>query len=348
MFLPRIGQEVIVDFLEGDPDRPLIIGRVYNNDNMPPYGLPEHKTRSTIKGNSSKDAKGCNEIRFEDLKGKEQLFLQAQGRMDTRVKGSHYHTMGGSYHLSVGGYDGDGELAGEYREWVAKAKHVYVEGEVREEIVGDVSRFVEGNVSDRTLGTKSTGVEGDAAELYEKDHIQLCYQTEEIMALNMRIEAMEVLELKCGATSIVLTPGVLYINSPSVLINSEPGPTVPGPLDELAEVLDAEIAGSADLSKPGQDVRYDGNGEMSEDEVEEVTLIGRNARREDQTSWIELEMVDDADRPWPGEPFDLKLPNGRIRSGRLNKNGFARIERILPGGCEVRFPNLDAAAWERI
>lgn len=76
--IPRIGQEVIVDFLEGDPDRPLITGRVYNAMNMPPYGLPANATQSGIKSNSSKGGGGFNELMFEDRKGSELVFLHAQ------------------------------------------------------------------------------------------------------------------------------------------------------------------------------------------------------------------------------------------------------------------------------
>src|SRR5690606_4252061 len=70
MHIPRMGQEVIVEFLEGDPDRPIITGRVYNADNMPPYALPDDKTQSGLKSRSSKGASSdnFNEIRFEDKK----------------------------------------------------------------------------------------------------------------------------------------------------------------------------------------------------------------------------------------------------------------------------------------
>ncbi len=78
IIIPRIGQEVIVHFLEGDPDRPIITGRVYNGDNMPPYALPDKQTMSTWKSNSSKGGGGFNEVRFEDLKGEEQIFIHAE------------------------------------------------------------------------------------------------------------------------------------------------------------------------------------------------------------------------------------------------------------------------------
>ena len=78
MFIPRIGQEVIVEFLEGNPDRPLVTGQVYNADMTVPYTLPDNKTRSTIKSNSSLNGGGFNELRFEDKKGSEEVFFQAQ------------------------------------------------------------------------------------------------------------------------------------------------------------------------------------------------------------------------------------------------------------------------------
>jgi type VI secretion system secreted protein VgrG len=102
--LPRIGQEVIVDFLEGDPDRPIITGRVYNADNMPPYELPAHQTQSGIKSRSSKGGGpgNCNEIRFEDLAGSEEMYIQAEKDQNTRVKNSQSTTVGVNQTESVG------------------------------------------------------------------------------------------------------------------------------------------------------------------------------------------------------------------------------------------------------
>ena len=95
MHIPRVGQEVIVNFLDGDPDRPIITGRVYHGKNLPPYDLPAEKTKSTIKSDSTKDGGGSyNEIRFEDLKGSEEIFTHAakdqnevvENDMSTEVK----------------------------------------------------------------------------------------------------------------------------------------------------------------------------------------------------------------------------------------------------------------------
>ena len=84
--LPRIGQEVVVDFLEGDPDRPIIMGSVYNAANMPPYTLPANKTQSGIITESSQGGNGCNQIRFEDKHGSEEMLIHAQKDMNTTVE----------------------------------------------------------------------------------------------------------------------------------------------------------------------------------------------------------------------------------------------------------------------
>jgi type VI secretion system secreted protein VgrG len=78
IFLPRIGQEVVVGFEEGDPDRPVVTGAVYNAEQVVPYTLPAEQTKSTIKSNTSKGGAGFNELRFEDKKDSEEVYLHAQ------------------------------------------------------------------------------------------------------------------------------------------------------------------------------------------------------------------------------------------------------------------------------
>ena len=94
--IPRIGQEVIVDFLEGDPDEPIITGRVYNAEQMPPYALPANMTQSGLKSRSSKGGgpDNFNEIRFEDLKGSEQVFIHAEKNQDIEVENDETHWVG--------------------------------------------------------------------------------------------------------------------------------------------------------------------------------------------------------------------------------------------------------------
>jgi type VI secretion system secreted protein VgrG len=105
IYVPRIGQEVLVEFLEGDPDRPIVTGRIYNADNMPPYELPANQTQSGVKSRSSKGGvqSNFNEIRFEDKIGQEELFIHAEKTQTTKVKGSQSISVDGSRSISVGG-----------------------------------------------------------------------------------------------------------------------------------------------------------------------------------------------------------------------------------------------------
>lgn len=91
--IPRIGQEVIVDFVEGDPDKPIITGRVYNNDQMPPYELPANATQSGWKSNSTPGGGGFNELRFEDKAGAEEVYFQAQKDHTELVKNDENRTI---------------------------------------------------------------------------------------------------------------------------------------------------------------------------------------------------------------------------------------------------------------
>ncbi len=100
-FIPRIGQEVIVTFIDGDPDRPLVTGCVYNGDNTLPYALPTNQTQSGIKTNSSKGGGGFNELRFEDKKDAEEVFLQAQKDMKVNVLNDSTATIGHDETLTV-------------------------------------------------------------------------------------------------------------------------------------------------------------------------------------------------------------------------------------------------------
>lgn len=102
LFTPRIGMEVLVEFIDGDPDRPIIVGAVYNGANAPPYGLPGAKTRSTIKSNSSKGGGGFNEIRFEDKKGSEEIYIHAQKDQNVEILNNLSTTVGNTEKRKVG------------------------------------------------------------------------------------------------------------------------------------------------------------------------------------------------------------------------------------------------------
>lgn len=350
MFLPRVGQEVIVDFLEGDPDKPVVVGRVYNADHMPPYELPKEKTKSVIKTHSSKGGGGCNEIRFEDAKDKEQLLIQAQKRMDTRVKASHFHTVGGSYHVLVGG-EKDGDLFGEIREKVFKAKHVHVKGELRTLVEKDEGRAIGGNQAIEVGGTRCLYVKSDVVDTLDANHKHEVAATYACKANNIQLDAASEIELKCGGSSIVLTPGGVYIVGPTVYINSGSGPSVGSVSASAYGPATAEDPSAAQSTSPGKDTRYDGPSKpvAAAEAPKEVPghEFEEEKPKEKPTHFIEIELVDEAGRPVAGEPFEVTTSDGQVKHGVTDANGRARINGIPAGDNQISFTKLDSDAWRR-
>jgi type VI secretion system secreted protein VgrG len=165
MHIPRIGQEVIVDFLEGDPDRPIITGRVYNADQMPPYSLPANMTQSGLKSRSSKGGSGenFNEIRFEDKKGEEQVYIHAEKNQDNLVENNETTQVGNDRTENVG-HDETITIGNDRTEQVIKNENITI-GVDRTETVGSNETVAIG--SNRTVnigGNKSETVALNKAE----------------------------------------------------------------------------------------------------------------------------------------------------------------------------------------
>ncbi|MFK7986716.1 MAG: type VI secretion system Vgr family protein [Sandaracinaceae bacterium] len=102
LWIPRVGMEVVVQFVDGDPDRPLVTGSLYNAQNPPPYDLPAEKSKSTLKSNSTPGGGGFNELRFEDGAGSEQIYIHAQKDYDRVTLNNETHTVGVDQTIVVG------------------------------------------------------------------------------------------------------------------------------------------------------------------------------------------------------------------------------------------------------
>jgi type VI secretion system secreted protein VgrG len=196
MFIPRIGMEVVVSFLEGDPDQPTITGCVYNPEAMPPYKLPDEKTKSTIKSNSSLGGNGFNEFRFEDKKGSEQIFIHAEKNQDIRVKNDCLETIKHDRHLIV---------ENEQFEKVKKDKHLQVGGDHNEKVGGTMSLKVGSDLQEK-VGSNYALDAGSAV------HIKA--------GMTAVIEAGTSLTLKVGGNFININPGGIFIKGTMVMLNS--------------------------------------------------------------------------------------------------------------------------------
>jgi len=220
MFIPRIGQEVVVSYLEGDPDRPLITGVVYNAEQMPPYTLPDEKTKSYLKTNSSKGGEGYNELRFEDKKGSEQIFVHGEKDMDVRVKNDSRENIGHDRHQTIGG-EKDGQKQGDQIEMIYRDKHLKVHRNRVEHIGGNMQLRIGG--IDGGAGDQDIVVEGTKKEFVAKErHLNVGLNRvenikgndshsvggdlQEKVALNYAMDAGETIHIKAGMSLVIEAP----------------------------------------------------------------------------------------------------------------------------------------------
>ncbi|MBB3232496.1 type VI secretion system Vgr family protein [Halomonas stenophila] len=216
MAIPRIGHEVIVSFLEGDPDQPLITGRTYHAVNTPPYSLPEHKTRTVIR-TQTHQGEGFNELRFEDQHDQEQIWLHAQKDLELLTENDRTEEIRRDSHLKVK-RDRIGELD--------RDGHLTVHGERRTRVDGDDHLSV-GQTRHEKIGRAQLVEAG--SEVHHK------------AGMKVVIEAGAEITLKAGGSFVKLDPSGVTIVGPSVKINSGGSPGSGTGQSAQAPILPGEV-----------------------------------------------------------------------------------------------------------
>jgi len=168
--IPRIGHEVVVEFLEGDPDRPIITGSVYNGQNKPPYKLPDHQTQSGIKSRSTKEGgpDNFNEIRFEDKKGEEQLFIHAEKNQDIEVENDETHSVGHDRTKTID-HDETTHVKNNRTETVDKEESITIGGSRTENVAKDETIAIGANRTETVAKDESITISGGRKESVSKD-----------------------------------------------------------------------------------------------------------------------------------------------------------------------------------
>ncbi|WP_224361975.1 type VI secretion system Vgr family protein [Hyalangium versicolor] len=157
LYLPRIGHEVVVEFLEGDPDCPIVTGSVYNGQNPPPIHLPDEKTQSTLRSNSSPGGNGSNELRFEDAAGRELVYVHAQKDFNIVVENDKTQEVRGNETLLVK-KDRTKVIEGNQALEVKKNDDSLIGGNQSLEVIKDRSTTVTGNHTESVVGDQSISV----------------------------------------------------------------------------------------------------------------------------------------------------------------------------------------------
>ncbi|WP_342078779.1 type VI secretion system tip protein TssI/VgrG [Yoonia sp. SS1-5] len=257
MVIPRIGMEVVVEFLEGDPDKPLVTGCVYNGKNETPYPLPEHKTKSVFRSDTHQggDLTAFNELSFEDQNGREELFLRASRDMTTKVDQHATTRIDDNCIISIGGH----QLAETEKSWVANIGANYainvgtgsggsaINGDERKDPYGlrpaayalnsESIAAGKGNFSISALGTirldadsaYSLDVEGAAMERVGQSKtsnvstnlkVSVGGNSKEVVGRRKVIDAHEEIKIRCGAAVLTMkSDGTITFNGKTLNVS---------------------------------------------------------------------------------------------------------------------------------
>jgi len=268
IFIPRVGQEVIVDFLEGNPDRPLITGRVYNGDNMSPYPLPDDKTKSTIKSNSYKGGKGYNELRFEDTKGKEEVFVHAQKDMNEKIENNMSTSVGANQSISVGanrsitvGNNESYTIKGNESIDITKDRTKKVTGNEKIDVYGTYTETIKGNTAIKiTEGTYDHDVVAGTAKYHVQGALTEKYDATQDTTVKGNIE------IKSSTGSIHLTADTditLKVGSSKLEMKKDGTINLEGVKIGIKGTTDVGVTGTGSVTIKGGDVTSQAEGTHS-------------------------------------------------------------------------------------
>jgi type VI secretion system secreted protein VgrG len=349
-FIPRVGMEVLVTFLGGDVDRPLVTGAVSNAAHPPPFTLPERKTKSGVRTESTPGGGGHNELSFEDKRGQELVYLRAERDLALEVRGAKTEVIGGGRTSSITGPESlavtDRSLTIEGTDLVSvrgtrtvtiKKDHNHaVLGNNRTLVSGTHAAVLDGGSQTSVRGTCSARVEGDCS-------IELGHPGRESAAQihttgMMSVNATEVLSLSadkgirliCGESRIELTPDRIQIVSANVDISGSKAVSARGDGPSLSLAEEAEI-----VSKVVKIFAEEATIELDKDAKIWGKTIKLNCSKDDpkvaeqsaetKTKPFKVVLQDENFEPYAGHKFALSAAGKRLE-GTTDGDGTIDVE----------------------
>ncbi|WP_224223424.1 type VI secretion system tip protein TssI/VgrG, partial [Escherichia coli] len=345
--IPRVGQEVIVDFLNGDPDQPVVMGRTYHEDNRSPGSLPGTKTQMTIRSKTYKGS-GFNELRFEDATGGEQVYIHAQKNMDTEVlnnrttdvKADHTETIGNDQKITVvkgqtvqvgtrkeGGHDQSITVANDRCITVRNDQTLQVTNDRTVSVSNDDGLYVrndrkvtvEGKQEHKTTGNHVSLVEGKHSLVVKGDLARKVSG-----ALGIKVDGDIVLEsssrisLKVGGSFVVIHSGGVDIVGPKISLNSGGSPGTPVPALQPAVLKTLGDEKSGDGSDSGEE-NEDSGGNC-------VTGSGGDDRGDDEDEpekyTLQFHFTDDDGIPYSETRYIAFFEDGTQTRGETDEEGY--------------------------
>ncbi|WNG19881.1 type VI secretion system Vgr family protein [Cystobacter fuscus] len=313
LYLPRVGHEVLVRFLEGNPDRPLLAGSVYNGNHPTPYALPAEKTRSTLKSASSPGSSGFNEVRIEDAAGSEELFIHAQKDEELLTEN-----------------DKDQEVRGFESLLVLKDRQLTVEGNQSLAVTLDDEGLVEGNQSLRVQGHRVTTVGGDHSEEVSGSQFISIAQNRTLMVSQASTESVSMAKALTIGAGYAVNVGLVMNESveqdKSVTVGAMRTERIVGArLEDVAEDLSVDVGAGYQSRIAGAMVST-----VNDD-------LGDDVQRKSQ-----LKVKDPA--AWLSKSFSLKAETFSIKVGgkvvlQMKKSGAVKFSgnAITLDGSDIKF-----------
>lgn len=280
VFIPRIGQEVIVEFLEGDPDRPIITGRIYNAEQMPPYALPANQTQSGVKSNSSKGGGGSNEWRFEDKKGSEEIYLHGQKDWNIVIENDKSQSIGHDESLTVGN-NRTKKVGVDQSEDVGSNKTIHVGANHTETIDANKTMTVGGNHTETISGNETITVNTASAHtiaLARALTIGAVYQVSVGAAMNETIGAAKAEEIGAAkSVNVGLSSSENIGVNKSVDAGSDISEKAGKNISMNAGKNIAATAGDNISESAGKDVTINAGKKMVLSAADEITIVTGSA-----------------------------------------------------------------------
>ncbi|MBK8937950.1 MAG: type VI secretion system tip protein VgrG [Polyangiaceae bacterium] len=376
-FIPRVGMEVAVSFEGGDPDKPIVLGSLFNATHVPPFPLPLHKLKSGIRTSSSPRSAegGFNELSFDDTASRERVFVHAQRNLDVEVRGDHQVTVHGSEAVTITGgrrgrISGDDviEVAGEKRE-VALGLVTTEHRKGRVEVVhGPIDAHVEGTRTtvitqsdQRVIGgeTQARHV-GDVVVRALGNHTLIVGQ--DAAPRGLTLSAMGTASMSGTANVEISSPGSVILRSGKSFIRiADDGIEVCGSLVRIVGEKARLEAGDDGLKIDTENVYLHAATDtvilqteqtslaMTQSEVKldgkRILLNSPEKAQEEEPPEreppTEIELVDGDGNPLSRQRFVIELPDGTQRSGLTDDKGCAMVE--LTEDAKIRFPELPSA-----
>jgi type VI secretion system secreted protein VgrG len=362
-FLPRVGMEVLVQFLGGDTDSPLVVGCLYNGLNAPPFPLPQQKSVSGIRTQSTKGGGGFNELSFDDRKGFERLYVHAEKDLDELVEHNHTETVqndeviriGSSQLTQIGldrralvggnavaqiGLDRTTSIGRDDTTVVKAMRRVDVAGSLRVQVGRDRELDVKKNLS-TFVGGSCRLVAGANYELYVGDAgaddaqatLAANGRVSVLASTDLVLEGEQTVTLKCGDTRLVLTPEGVTVATKKVQILGDQEIL----LDAGSAVLKLDdnllaTAQKSELHGQASSLVLDANASLDGTMVKLNCGAGRGSaagddEAETETKPFALTILDPEDQPLAGKRYELAVEELRLKG---TTDGGGKIEQDIP------------------